>query len=529
MKRILALLLAILMLCSLLACGKKTDTTDTTGGNAGGNVGSGNGQQQIVEGFENAADNYEQGKDYSDATGNASDKADGNIIQGNEIIGSGEGDGTGEVKFANNNDLINPAFAGKTIQVYGWSSAAFDDIEDMGKGSFVWMMRAAIDEWAAMNKVTVVYEGDYDQNTILGAINSGEKPDLLLHCTKMPIVASSGVVRPFTDAEYAQLADTCGSAYLDVVSYKGKSCGVNYPWSGNSLFYYNKTVFEKYGVKSPKDYYMEGTWTWDNAQKCFDEITAKLKADGSRDYGNSSWNVISIPYKLKENNDGTVTPLQTSEEYRKYYEIQYHCEVQTGSVGTYAYSYFSTSPRPVTQIFHAELYNFEHLNQTLDNGDVIETIYPPVYSYESEKVIQYSQAFFSFLSSCDENEATLALMTYLLRVGMRYMSDFSLGMYKCDYEGMRGASVYSKGWKDNFEQILADRQETFDTIEDWDQEMYEKMIKDIADSSGFIGRYYANQPQPKYGVPLLPPASEIPIRAQEWEAWAETYNERYAN
>ena len=79
------------------------------------------------------------------------------------------------------------------------------------------------------------------------------------------------------------------------------------------------------------------------------------------------------------------------------------------------------------------------------------------------------------MTSCDENEATISLMHYILRVGMRYISDFSLGLYKCNYEGIRGASKYAHGWKQNFEAIVADRQAAFDELEGWDQELYQKM------------------------------------------------------
>ena len=82
--------------------------------------------------------------------------------------------------------------------------------------------------------------------------------------------------RELTEDEYNELAAICGNKYLDIFSYKGDSYGVNYPWSGNTVFYYNKTMFEEYGVKTPTEYYMEGNWNWDTcleiAQKCTDEI-----------------------------------------------------------------------------------------------------------------------------------------------------------------------------------------------------------------------------------------------------------------
>ncbi len=529
MKRLVAMLLVLCMVFSFAACGKPSDNTDPSGNSGDNKKPNGSGSQQIVEGFENAADNYEEGKDYSDATGNAGDNADGSQVSGNEMVGSG----FTENKFANNNDLINPAFAGKTIQVYGWSSAQYDDIEDMGEGDYVWMMRAAIDEWAAMNQVNVVFEGDYDQNTILGAINNGEKPDLLLHCNKFPVCASMGITRALTDAEYAMFSDITGSTYVDMLNYKGVSHGIQYPWAGNTLFYYNATLFETYGVKSPKEYYMEGTWTWDNMQKCFQEIARDLDNDGKLDiYGSStSYGNITTPYQLKENNDGTLTSLiRTSPQYRKYQEIWYDGKTLSGWCGTSNTCRVTSYPRPATHCGDAEWYYFGHINATLVNGDNIQTIPFPVYdTADPVRYVQYSQNFMSVFSSCDETEATLALMAYILRVGMRYMSDCSLGMYECNYEGIRGASVYSKGWKENFAITIADRQEQFDEIDNWDQECYDKMIKDISSAKGYIGRSYAGTAYKAPDTEGLPPASSLPLIAQAHEAWVTTYNGLYAN
>ncbi len=526
MKRLVAMLLVLCMVFSFAACGKPSDNTDPSGNNKKPNSG---GSQQIVDGFQNAADNYEQGKDYSDATGNAGDNADGSQVSGNEMVGSG----STENKFANNNDLINPAFAGKTIQVYGLSSAKFDYIEDMGVGDYEWMMRAAVDEWAAMNKVNVVFEGDYDQNTILGAINNGEKPDLLLHCNRFPVCASVGITRALTDAEYAMFSDITGSTYVDMLNYKGKSYGIQYPWAGNTMFWFNSTLFETYGVKSPKEYYMEGTWTWDNMEKCFEEITRDIDNDGKTDiYGSGTMDRIIGPYQLREENDGKLTSLlRTSPQYKRYLEIFYRGYALTGSLGMYKDCYEMGTPRPATNCSDAEWYNYDHLYRILDNGDKIETIPFPVYdTSDPVRYTQYSQNFMSVLSSCDETEATLALMAYILRVGMRYMSDYSVGLYECNYEGMRGASVYSKGWKENFAVTVADRQEQFNDIEDWDQECYAKMIKDIANSKGYIGRSYAGTAMEDGNEDKeLPPASSLPILAQRHENWVNTYNSLYAN
>ncbi|TSB47610.1 ABC transporter substrate-binding protein [Alkalicoccobacillus porphyridii] len=59
--------------------------------------------------------------------------------------------------------------------------------------------------------------------------------------------------------------------------------GVTYglvPDANPFLMYYNKTVFEEVGVKSPQEYFDEGNWTWDTLE----EITTVFKEAGKAGY-----------------------------------------------------------------------------------------------------------------------------------------------------------------------------------------------------------------------------------------------------
>lgn len=49
---------------------------------------------------------------------------------------------------------------------------------------------------------------------------------------------------------------------------------LNSPWSGSNLVYYNKSIFEENGFKTPADYYAEGNWTWNTMKKVMKEIDA---------------------------------------------------------------------------------------------------------------------------------------------------------------------------------------------------------------------------------------------------------------
>lgn len=515
MKRIIALLLVLCMAFSLVACGKPADKTDGTGSS-------------------DAANNKDEG-----GKGGGGILIDYTHVENTGNFEASELESTGaagvNATLLSNDDLINPDFKGKKIQIYGYNNAVFDDIDEMGQGSFIWMVRAAIDEWSALNQVEVEFVGGYDQNVILGDINGGGKPDLLIYCNKFPLVATTGIVRAFSDAEYEKLAETCGNYYLDMLKFKGKSVGVMSPWSGGTLFYYNKTMFEEYGAKSPKDYYMEGNWTWETAEKCFEAVTKDLDNDGKIDtYGSGCYFMLPEGYRLTIDNSGKITSTIDSQAMFDYFQLVYKGKQETKSLGSYLDATVATTPRPGTSCGDAEWYNFKHLNQELVNGDKIECIPMPKYKQDSESWYTHTPVFSSILASCDEPEATLSLLCYVLRVGMRYMSDYSLGLYKCNYEGIRGASQYSAAWKANFAEIVAERQSDFDLIDDWDQELYEKLQYDVlnADNHTFAMEFGTGAPTiANIGkeASTMPPASSIPLIKAREEAWIATYNGLYAS
>ncbi len=49
---------------------------------------------------------------------------------------------------------------------------------------------------------------------------------------------------------------------------------LNSPWSGSNLVYFNKSIFEENGFKTPAEYYEEGNWTWNTMKKVMKEVDA---------------------------------------------------------------------------------------------------------------------------------------------------------------------------------------------------------------------------------------------------------------
>jgi len=428
-------------------------------------------------------------------------------------------------------------YKGKTLEIYGMGTAvSYTNYDSFGKGNYLWMMKAAIEEWAAINGAKIEYKGSYNQNTVLASIQSGDHPDLIFHSNQFPAISNVGLTAELTDAEYEKLASICGNVYLDMLKYKGKATGFVYPWSGTIMCYYNKTMFENYGVKTPKEYFMEGQWTWENFAKCMEETTKDIDSDGVIDtYGvpADSFNVLVMPFRWEESGKLISTidePWMQDFIQFKYDSFTVKKVVQ--SPGANKIQKNVTYPMTAMQISDCEPYNFEHMYQSIANGDELEVVPIPEWRGENGETMGIStmtQSVVHMATSCDEREATVDLLAYLLKCGLKYISDFSLGAVKCDYVGMQGKCDLSKKWMEAFKKVCDDRAAAIKEIENYDEELVAKINEYLADK-GLITNTVINKITvlSKFAeITKLPPASSIPIIKQKYQAELDAYNDTY--
>lgn len=508
MKKLLALLLVLCMVLSLVACAKPADSADGTTGEE---------TTETEETFETRGDLV------------AVDEED--LVLKTDDVDS-------------NDAYINPEkFGGKTIHIAGLNSDAMMDINNMGNGNYNWMIRAACEDWAALNNAKIEYVCANDATDILTAVNSGETPDFVVASNQFPLMPNLDITRKFTDDEISVLQKIVGEGWTEMLKYKGDVHGIQMPWGGNHWYYYNRTMYENYGAKSPKEYYLEDNWTFDTMEKCHESVTrdnnGNGKIDGDDTYGMSStyfFTFLGQAYNIEMDPEtGKLTNIaNTSAQLRRLLEMSYKGRTETLSVVPgYISCKTPTNPRPSAQFSDAEWYNFQHLYAVLENGDVIESLPNPVFSSEQPtRVTSYTTRYMAMLKSCDENEAAFALFCYILKVGMRYISDFSVGLYECTYDGIQGASDYSKGWVKQFNKVLRDRRRAFAEIgDDWDQETYLEMVKDLfaKETRQYCFTKYSGAVEFKEGADTLPPASYIAKLTESNNGWIAKYNSLYAN
>ena len=430
------------------------------------------------------------------------------------------------------------SFAGKVLQIYGnGSETSYTDYTAFGKGNYVWMMRAAIDEWATANGVTVKYCGAYNQNVILAAMASGEKPDIIFQTNNFPVVANYGIVTSWTEEEYNTLAEISGNKqWLDMLEYKTKSYGLVLPWTGTMMLYVNKSMFERYDVKSPIDYFYEGNWTWETFEKCMKEVTKDLDGDGTNDtYGTNSQTWTRMLCPLSMNEKGEVVNLINEAFMADYAQFKYNSHaIDKTTGGSSKITTNVTYPMSATQLSDCEPYNFEHMFQTIPNGDELWVVPAPAWKVDENGTIhtwrQLTQACVHIAASCDEREAAFDLICYLVKCGLKYVSDFSLGAVKCDYAGIQGTSDLSKQWKEAFATVIENRKAAVAELEFYDASHVAKIDEYFNKTGGWHAFTTYGGITSLLGYSewtKMPPASAIPAIQEKYQAALDKYNELY--
>ena len=431
---------------------------------------------------------------------------------------------------------VLPQFRGKTLEIYGMGTgASYTDYSQFGKGNYLWMMRAAMEEWADTYGVTLVFKGSYNQAAILADMSSGGRPDLIFQAEKFPTLANVGIVAPFTTEEYNKLAAICGNNYLDMMLYNNSSVGVVCPWNGTKMCYYNKTMFENYGVKTPKEYFLEGNWTWETFMRCMEDMTKDVDADGTIDtYGltGDSWGKLVNPYATDEN--GRLISVIDEPWMQDFIQLKYDAFV-TKKVSVASKNNIQKNviyPMFAMQISDCEHYNFEHLYQTIPNGDELEVVPVPAWrgnNGETLKSANITQYAMHLAATCDEREAAVDMMAYVLKCGMRYMSDFSLGGVKCSYPGIQGTCAVSANWRNAFAKVVADRAADIRDIDGYDEDYIEMMSEYLESCDMYTDGVYTNVTALTSfsEITQLPPASSIPAVKQKYQKMLDAYNSKY--
>jgi multiple sugar transport system substrate-binding protein len=132
--------------------------------------------------------------------------------------------------------------------------------------------------------ITVNYDnaaighGDKLSEKLVTSVTGGTPPDVsLIHPSWASSLLSKGFFLDLSDRmrkDRALRSDDILPYALEFYQWSGQQYGLPY-YSGPGLFYFNKTLFDQYGVRTPDRYEREGKWTWEALLEVARQLTRR--------------------------------------------------------------------------------------------------------------------------------------------------------------------------------------------------------------------------------------------------------------
>lgn len=174
-------------------------------------------------------------------------------------------------------------------------------------------------------KVTVIAVPWGDQKpTLISMVNAGDQVDMAqANDQNFPVYPLKKIVQPID--QYIDLTDPLwNSAVTNTFTFGGKPYAVGTS-AAPIVIYYNKTLFDNNGVKTPSEYYAEGNWNWDAFRQVANELTADTDGDGKNDQFGFGWWDAGYPLYVASNGktimsfneDGSITTNYESENVKE--------------------------------------------------------------------------------------------------------------------------------------------------------------------------------------------------------------------
>ena len=438
---------------------------------------------------------------------------------------------------------VNSKYKGKTLEIYGLGANDSEYylnmqtiIDNESTKIYPHVERAAIVEWAAMNGVTIEFKGDYNQNTVMAAINAGDKPDVVFQSNQFNNIAMNGLAASLTSSEYKKLAEVVGEEFLDLCKFGSKTLGFVRPWTGTMMCYYNVDMFNDYGVKTPKEYFLEGNWTWDTFKEVMVQMTKDTNGDGKIDtYGmnGDAWGFMLDPWKT--NAKGELVSVIDEPYVKDFIAMKYDAYVvnKCTIAGQNKIQTNVINPMFAMQMSDCEPYNWQHLYQEIPNGNRLEVAPIPEWRGENGETMGKSKITGSgihMFATCDEREAVIDMLVYVAKCTLKYVSDYSLGTVACEYEGLQGTTEYSKACVDALKKINASRTKKLKALGDiYDASYVTKLNKYLDERGHSISPVHGDVTSPigYKEVTQMPPESSIPAIKGKYENALNAFNSLY--
>lgn len=160
----------------------------------------------------------------------------------------------------------------------------------------VWSLKPEFEaKYGGTVTVIAVPWGDM-KATLISMVSNAEVCDLVeSNDQNFPIYPLKNLIQPLDD-----IMDITDPVFYEnvgeVYSFNGKTYAVGSDITATQL-YYNKTLFDTYGVKTPDEYYKEGNWNWNTFKEAAMALVDDTDGDGANDlYGYAWWDSMYISF-----------------------------------------------------------------------------------------------------------------------------------------------------------------------------------------------------------------------------------------
>ncbi|MBO5197663.1 MAG: extracellular solute-binding protein [Lachnospiraceae bacterium] len=375
----------------------------------------------------------------------------------------------------------------------------------------------ALNEWCLENECSWEQLASVDVNVMMAAIASGNGPDLYAHYGQFPLLPNLGLVQPIDDY-VEELSEKYGAQYLEMKKYKEHYYGVHMPDNAYGGFQYDRTLYEEYGVKTPREYFMEGEWNWETWRTVMNEMTKDLDGDGTLDTcGANIGRLKQVSYSLEEVlADGSLKSVVDSAKVRFFAQMTYEEYSVNKSIvnndneratvaGKFECKIVLTDPR--TMLWE-------------QNGHIWEAV--PVPTYEEGEGVNVNMFDVMIPTGAQSLEASVELMDYLLECRAEVAAP---DLY--DFEGLKGTTDESAAYIEMMNNLYTTGVEATKELEGYDEEYMTAVWDFLKDKSIWTQNTYSGVKTGYNEFLTIPASTAIAEIHPTHQAACETYNSLY--
>ncbi len=291
-------------------------------------------------------------------------------------------------------------------------------------------------------------------SNLQASLAAGDVPDLIITNNTFPNNAAQGAAQPLPKEAVEYFAEKYGSAYTDLMYLNGECYGIAVPWGGIGMLKYNRTALENLGIKTPKEYYLEGNWTYETFFNLMNECMIDADGDGKLDYcGISFFNQgkFLCPVTGVDEN-GHLVSLMNTERVRDYITLFYESwslndqawNHQKGLSGSNPYSLFNlvySYPYMVNHMLYAATTSAYTVD--LEGTEVIEACPVPAWKEGEVASSALNYVYMLIPNGCKDVQQAIDMMDFIMECGLEEMDSLSYtDLY--DYEGLTGCTEWTK-------------------------------------------------------------------------------------